>query len=133
MPVGIHFHRDLASSSFCGPDLFDEEVLAKVIAASREDTHLDAPLTLAKVFTLPVFCSARNSDRKASSGQSFVAASSVSAPRGRGGDSTESRGVKQKASRLQGRPALVSLLTMEPCRHLNGGVFGSRSYVPSQQ
>ena len=134
VPVGIHFHRDLASSSFCGPDLFDEEVLAKVIAASREDTHLDAPLTLAKVFTLPVFCSARNSDRKASSGQSFVATSSpVSAPRGRGGDSTESRGVKQKASRLQGRPALVSLLTVEPRRHLNGGVFGSRSYVLYQQ
>ena len=38
--VGLHFQRDLAGSSFSGPDLFDEEVLAKVIAASREDSSL---------------------------------------------------------------------------------------------
>ena len=97
--VGFHFHRDLASSSFSGPDLFDEEVLARVIAASRETTHLDAQLSLAKVFSLPVFRGARSSDRKASSGQnSAAAASPVSAPRGRGRGSSESQNGKRKAS-----------------------------------
>ena len=102
--VGLHFHRDLASSSFSGLDLFDEEVLAKVIAASREDTHLNAQLSLAKVFTLPVFRCARNSDRKASSCQDSAAASSpVSMLRGRGRGSSESRGVKRKASSSPGK------------------------------
>ena len=62
--VGLHFRRDLASSSFSGPDLFDEEVLARIIAASRENSHLDAQLSVAKAFTLPVFRGARNPDRK---------------------------------------------------------------------
>ena len=102
--VGIHFCRDLASSSFSGPDLFDEEVLAKVIVASREDMHLDTQLSLAKVFTLPVFRGARNSARNASSGQSSTAASSpVSTPRGRGRGSSESRGVNRKAFSSPGK------------------------------
>ena len=104
--VGLHFRRDLASFSFARPDLFDEEVLARVIAVSREDTHLDTQLSLAKVFsfTLPVFCGARNSDRKASSGQSSAAVSSpVSTPRGRGRGSTEFRSGKRKASSSPGK------------------------------
>ena len=112
--MGLHFHRDLASFSFAGPDLFDEEVLARVTAASRKDTHLGAQLSRAKVFTLPVFRGARNSDRKASSGQSSASASSpVSTPRGRGRGSTESRSAKRKASSSpgKGRFAKSSLLS----------------------
>ena len=63
--VGAHFKKDLAASSFGGPHVFDDEVLAMVIAASREDSHL----SIAKAFTLPVFCAeAKNTGRKASSG-----------------------------------------------------------------
>ena len=50
--MGIHFCRDLASSSFLGPDLFGEEVLAKVIAASRVDTHL--PMFFLSLFSMVV-------------------------------------------------------------------------------
>ena len=53
--VGAHFKKDLASSSFSGPHVFDDKVLARVIAASREDSNLDAQLSIAKAFTLPVF------------------------------------------------------------------------------
>ena len=50
--------------------VFDDEVLARVIAASREDSHLNAQLSIAKAFTLPVFCAeAKNIGRKAFSGQ----------------------------------------------------------------
>ena len=127
--VGLHLRRDLDSSSFSGPYLFDEEVLAKIIAASREDMHLDAQLSLAKVFTLPVFRGARNSDRKASSGQSSAAASSASAPRGRGRGSMESRGVNRKASSSPGK----ACSSKSPHRRPSDGVFGSRSYVPAPQ
>ena len=67
--VGIHFRKDLAASSFGGPFLFDDEVLARIIASSREDSYLDAQLSKAKVFKLPVFRGAGNADRKASSNQ----------------------------------------------------------------
>ena len=83
--MGLHFRRDLAGSSFSGTPLFDEEVSAKVIVASCEDSHLTAQLSIAEAFTHPVFRGARNPDRKASSGQDSGAASSLlSAPRGRG-------------------------------------------------
>ena len=102
--VGLHFCRDLASSLFLGPYWFDEEVLARVIAASRQDTHLDAQLSLAKGFTLPVFSGARSSDQKASSGQnSAAAASPVSTPRGRGRGSTKSRELGNKISSSPGK------------------------------
>ena len=71
--VGSHFKRYLASSSFCGPHVFDDEVLARVIAASREDSHLDAQLSIAKAFTLTVFrAEAKNPGRKASSARVFL-------------------------------------------------------------
>ena len=74
--VGAHFKKDLVASSFGGPHVFDDEVLARVIAASREDSHLDAQLTIAKAFTLPVFrAEAKNTGRKASSSQSSSASS----------------------------------------------------------
>ena len=67
--VGLHFRRDCAGSSFSRTPLFDAEVLVRVIAASHEDLHLTAQLSIAKAFTLHVFQGARNPDRKASSGQ----------------------------------------------------------------
>ena len=48
--VGLHFRKD-----FLGPELFDEDVLAKAIAASHEDFLLDAQLSITKAFTLLVF------------------------------------------------------------------------------
>ena len=75
--VGSHFKKDLASSSFSGLHVFDDEVLARVIATSREDSHLDAQLSIAKAFTLPVFCAeAKNPGRKASSAQGSSASTS---------------------------------------------------------
>ena len=101
--VGLHFRRDLAGSSFSGPDLFDEEVLVRVIVASHEGSQLDAELSIAKAFTLPVFRGARDLDRKASPGQESAATSSLaSAPRSRG-RSFSITGVKCKASSSPGK------------------------------
>ena len=96
--MGSHFKKDLASS-FSGPHVFDDKVLARVIAASRENSHLDAQLSIAKAFTLPVFhADAKTSGRKASSAQDSLASSaSTSGFRGRGRGS-DSGGSKQKAS-----------------------------------
>ena len=94
--MGPHFKKDLAASSFDGPYVFDEGVLASVIAASREDSHLDAQLSIAKAFTLPVFrAEAKNTGRKASSGQGSSASTSGFWGRGRVSDSG---GSKRKAS-----------------------------------
>ena len=97
--VGPHFKKDLAASSFNGPHVFDDAVLARVIAASREDSHLDAQLSIAKAFNLPVFrAEAENTGRKASSGQGSSASSaSTLGFRGRGRGS-DSGGSKRKAS-----------------------------------
>ena len=97
--VGAHFKKDLAASSFGGPHVFDDEVLARVIAAFRENSHLDAQLSIAKAFTLPVFRGeAKNTGRKAFSGQGSSASSaSTSGFRGRGRGS-DSGGSKPKAS-----------------------------------
>ena len=46
--VGTHCRHDLAASSFAGPFLFEDEVLARVIAASHEDSNLDTQLSIAK-------------------------------------------------------------------------------------
>ena len=97
--VGAHFKKDLASSSsYGGPHVFGDKVLARVIAASREDSNLDTQLSIAKVFTLPVFrADAKKPGWRASSGQDSSASSSGF--RGRGGAS-DSGGVKRKASSL---------------------------------
>ena len=133
--VGLHFQRDLAGSSFSRTRLFGEEVLARVIAASREDSHLMAQLSVAKAFTLPVFRGARNPDRKASSSQDSGASSSpLSTPRGMGRGHSESRGGKRKASSSPGKPGRSP---KAPCHgsllRARRGVFASRSCVPSQQ
>ena len=94
--VGAHFKKDLASSSFSGPHVLDDDVLARVIATSRVVSHLDAQLSIARAITLPVFrADMKNPGRKASSGQdSSVSSASSSGFRGsgRGSDS----GVKAK-------------------------------------
>ena len=97
--VGVHFKKDLASSSFSGPHVFDNEVLARVIAACREDSELDAQLSIAKAFTLPVFrADTKNPGRKASSGQdSSVSSASSSGFCGRV-RASDSGGSKCKAS-----------------------------------
>ena len=102
--VGSHFKEELASSSFETPFLFDYEVLAKVIAAYREDSNLDAQLSISKAFTLPVFRGgAKGSGQTASSGRDSSASSASSSGflgRGRGSDSG---GAKCKASSSPGR------------------------------
>ena len=96
---GPTFEKDLASSSFSGPHVFDDEVLARVIAASREDSRLDAQLSIAKAFTLSIFhAEAKNPGRKASSSQGSSASSATASGfrgRCRGSDSG---GPKRKAS-----------------------------------
>ena len=57
--MGPHFKKDLAS--YGGPHVFDDEVLSRVIAASREDFNLDEQSSIAKAFTLPVFVQTRRS------------------------------------------------------------------------
>ena len=104
--VGAHFKKDLAASSFSGPHVFDDEVLARVIAASRED------------FTLTVFrAEGKNTGRKASSGQGSSASSaSTSGFRGRGRGS-DSGGSKRKASspgRYQSKSLLAVALPLLP-------------------
>ena len=83
--VGAHFKRDLASSSFSGPHDFDDKVLARLIAASREDSHLDAQLSIAKAFTLPAFrAEVKNPGQKASSAQGSSASTSGFRGKGQG-------------------------------------------------
>ena len=115
--VGAHFKKDLASSSFCGPHVFDDEVLARVTAASREDSNLDVQLSIAKAFTLPVFrVDTKKPGRKASSGQDSSVSSASSSGfcgKGRGSDSGGSkckasspgRSRKEKSSRRGSSPA----------------------------
>ena len=94
--VAPHLKKDLAASSFNGPHVFDDEVFARVIAASKEDSHLDAQLSIAKAFTFPVFrAEAENTLRKASSSQGSSASTSGFRSRDRGSDSG---GSKRKAS-----------------------------------
>ena len=65
-------------------------LLARVIAASSEDSHLDAQLSIAKAFTLPVFrAEAKNTGRKAFSIQGSSASSASTSGSG---------GLKRKAS-----------------------------------
>ena len=96
--AGSHFKRELASSSFETPFLFDDEVLAKVIVASREDSHLDAQLSIAKAFTLPVF---RGSARGSGRGSKASSSSSSGFRGSRGG--TDAGRSKRKASSSPGR------------------------------
>ena len=103
--MGIHFRKDLAGSSFSGTPPFNEGILTRVIAASREDSHLMAQLSIAKTFTLPVFRAARNPDRKASSGQDSGADfSPISVPRGKGRGYSDARGGKRRAPSSPSKP-----------------------------
>ena len=127
--VGIHFRKDLAASSFAGPFLFDDDVLARIIASSHEDSHLDTQLSIAKAFKLPVFRGAGNADRKASSNQrSEASSSSSSGPRSRGGSNSEDKGAKRKAppSPRKGRSSKAPKSSASPGR----GKWNFRKYEP---
>ena len=116
--VGTHFCRDLAASSFEGPFLFEDEVLARVIAASRKDSNLNAQLSIAKAFKFPVFPGFGNSDWKASSGQhSGSSSSSSSASKGKGSEDSEKKGEKRKASSSPSR----SCSSKSPKHHSSPG------------
>ena len=52
--VGDHF-KTLQASSFDGPNLFDDEVLSKGLAESREDSMVSVNIAIAKAVTFPVF------------------------------------------------------------------------------
>ena len=130
--VGIHFPRELVGFFFSGPNLFEEEVLVRVIAASREDSHLYVQLSIARAFSLPVFLGARNPDRKASL-QEFAAASSTSAQRGRERGYLDSRGGKRKASSCPGKSRSSKSPSRGTSLSSKGWGFANRSYVPAQQ
>ena len=120
-----HF-KELASSSFETPILFNGGV-AKVIAASREDSNLDEQLSIAEVFTLLVFRGgAKGSGRTASSGQGSSAPSASSLVFGKG-QALEFRWVKCKASPSPSRPRQEK----SPCRGSSPSAKwkGSRKWV----
>ena len=72
----------MAASSFARPNLFEDSVLDKVLAESREDSAVFANLALVRAVSFPVF-GAVKSGQKASSDQYSTAASSSCASRGR--------------------------------------------------
>ena len=53
--VGEHHKAQLQASSFEGNFLFDEEVLRKALAESREDSAVSANVAISKGFNFPVF------------------------------------------------------------------------------
>ena len=58
--VGSHFRALLAASSFARPNLFEDSVLDKVLAESREDSAVSANLALVKAVYFPVFGAAKS-------------------------------------------------------------------------
>ena len=74
--VGKHFRTQLQASSFKGEFLFDEEVLQRVLAKSREDSAVSANVALTKVISLPVFGGAK-SGGKASTDQASAPSTST--------------------------------------------------------
>ena len=81
--IGSHFRAQLASYSFNGPFLFDDEVLSKVLTASREDSVVPANIALTRAVSSPTF-EAGKSDRKASSDRASIASSSSASASSRG-------------------------------------------------
>ena len=108
--MGSYFKKDLAAA-FNGPHVFDDDVLARVIAASREDSHLDAQLSIAKAFTLPVFrAGAKTPGQKASSAQDSSA--SFASSSGFRGRQELGLGGQSKRLLLRVAPAARSLLVL---------------------
>ena len=95
--VGSHFRALLSASSFAGPNLFEDSVLDKVLAESREDSAVSVNLALVKAVSFPVFGAAK-SGQKASSDQSSAAAASSSASRGHGRGSSRDQNRKDSSS-----------------------------------
>ena len=95
--VAAHFKAQLAASDFSSSGLFDEDTLASVLAATREDSQLEAQLAMAKAFSFPVFGKAIKKAADPS------ASASASAPAQRGKGRGAGKGYKRKASASPGR------------------------------
>ena len=80
--IGSHFCAQLASSSFNGPFLFDDDVLSEVLTASREDSAVSANIALTKAVSSAF--GAGKSDREASSDWTSNTSSSSGSSRGKG-------------------------------------------------
>ena len=78
--------------------MYEDSVLDKVLAESREDSAVSANLALVKAVSFPVFGAAK-SGQKASFDQSSTAVSSSSAYRGQGRGSSEDQTRKGSSSR----------------------------------
>ena len=133
----------MAASSFAGPNLFEDSVLDKVLAESREDSAVSANLALVEAVSFPVFGAAK-SGQKASSDQSSAAASSSSASCGRGRGSSGTKPgsillllVPPPSGIVRGRLLLLvvdlSLLAVVLRNLLVGRVFANRSHSLTQQ
>ena len=61
--IRAHFCSLLAVSSCDGPNLFEEEVLSRVLAESREDSTVSANLASVKAVSFPVFGAAKSGRR----------------------------------------------------------------------
>ena len=97
--IGPHFKAQLAASSFEDPCLFEESALAAVSSAAREDSQLEAQLSIAKAFTLPVFGGSARGGKRGGGQAPPAGASGGYRGRGRG----YFRGGKRKASASPGR------------------------------
>ena len=132
--VGTHFRCDLAASSFAGPFLFDDEVLTRVIGASREDSNLDAQLSIAKAFKFPIFQGLGNSDWKVSSGQrSGASSSSSSASRGKRSEDSEKKGDMRKAFLVLLVLVVLNLRKVALLQAKGRRIFGSSNHIPVRQ
>ena len=69
--------------SFDGEHLFEDEVLARVMAESKEDSVVSANIAFSKAVSFPVF-GVGKSGGKASSDQASSTSPLASTPRGRG-------------------------------------------------
>ena len=126
MIVGSHFRVLLAASSFGDPNLFEDSVLDKILAESREDSAVSANLALVKAVSFPVF-GAATSGQKASSHQSSFAASSSSASRGRGRGSSWDQ--TRKGSSSPGSPTFQDHKRKASSPSRRGAKSPHRSYA----
>ena len=102
--IGKHFKDQLLASSFDGDELFEEEVLRRVLSESCEDSFLSANMALTKAVSLPVFGGGKAGGKASTAQSSSSTGNSTSASGGRGRGRGHYRGQKRKAS-LQATPA----------------------------
>ena len=80
--IGEHHKAQLQASAYGGSQLFEEDVLTRVLSESREDSAVSANVALIKGFTFPIF------GKKAQEQK----ASSPVVPRGQGGQRGKGKG-----------------------------------------